>query len=454
MAFVGSIRVPSDKSISHRAVLFAGLAQGVSHLEAVLPSADVHATIDAMRLLGAHVDLVPGPHGLTGTVEGIGCARGSGTVTHGACVTVPDPLAHPLMIDCGNSGTTARLLMGVLAGLGIDATLTGDSSLSMRPMQRVIEPLSELGACFESDNGHLPVHVIPAGLLHGAHITTRQASAQVKSAVLLAGMQAQGVTSVTEPSKSRDHTELLLPAFGVAVEVDGLTARVEGPASLRAHDMSVPGDPSSAAFIAVAAALCPGSDVVLEQVALNPTRSGAFEVLRRMGARLSYENERMEGSEPVGDVHVAYTPALVATRVTPDEIPTLIDEIPILAVAAALAGGETVFESCGELRVKESDRMAAIIEGLDAFGVTAFADGDDLHVVGTNGSRESTAQHASLVTHGDHRLAMTWYLAGEAFGVDVELDDSDCVCVSWPDFFADMESLQRRGATLPLTLDD
>ena len=441
MPFVGSVRVPSDKSISHRAVLFAGLAQGVSHLEDVLPSADVHATIRAMQALGACVDFEAGPHGLSGEVEGIGCAKGS--CAKGSGPFAHDPFSRSLVIDCGNSGTTARLLMGVLAGLGMDAILVGDASLSARPMRRVMEPLSELGASFESDGGHLPVHVIPAGPLHAAHIMTKQASAQVKSAILLAGMRAHGITSVTEPSKSRDHTELLLPAFGVAVQVDGLTACVEGPACMHAHDMPIPGDPSSAAFVAVAAALCPGSDVTMKQVALNPTRSGAFEVLRRMGVQLSYEDERMEGSEPVGDVRVTYAPTLCATHVAPSEIPTLIDEIPILAVAAALACGETVFESCGELRVKECDRMTAIIEGLGAFGVEVFADGDDLHIVGTAGSLERMPAHLSLPTHGDHRLAMTWYLAGEVFGVDVELDDPDCVRVSWPDFFADMESLKR-----------
>lgn len=488
MPFVGSIRVPSDKSISHRAVLFAGLAQGTSRLEAVLPSDDVHATIEAMRLLGARVDLSPGPHGLAGEIEGIGrrggchidgwlshpsrhrsntakelacagrtlrhlsldpccsdgeSARDAVNVTPASSAGSTSSSAQPLVIDCGNSGTTARLLMGVLAGLGIDATLVGDASLSRRPMNRVMNPLRKLGACFESDDGHLPVRIVPSGALHAASIVSEQASAQVKSAVLLAGMQAQGTTCVTEPSKSRDHTERLLPAFGVDVTVDGLTACVEGPASLHAHDMSIPGDPSSAAFIAVAATLCPGSDVVMEDVALNPTRGGAFEVLRRMGARLDYQDERMEGCEPVGNVHVTYVPALTATRVTPDEIPTLIDEIPILAVAAACAQGETVFESCGELRVKECDRMTAIIEGLGAFGVETFADGDDLHIVGTAGSRASMPAHLSLPTYGDHRLAMTWYLTGEALGVGVGLDDADCVRVSWPDFFADMESLRR-----------
>lgn len=429
MPFAGTIRVPSDKSISHRAVLFAGLAQGVSHLEAVLPSADVQATIRAIRALGARVDLVAGPHGLVGEVEGIGLAASKPT--------------RPLVIDCGNSGTTARLLMGALAGLDVEATLVGDASLSARPMRRVTDQLSKLGARFESDGGHLPVRIVRAGALHGAHVVTEQASAQVKSAILLAGMRASGTTSVTEPAKSRDHTELLLPAFGVDVDVDGLTASIEGPVLMHAHDMTVPADPSSAAFVAVAATICAGSDVLLERVTLNPTRTGAFEVLRRMGACLDVVNEHAEGAEPVGDVRVVHAPELVATSVSPAEIPTLIDEIPILAVAAAFARGETVFESCGELRVKESDRMAAIIEGLGAFGIRAYAEDDDLHVIGMAGSPAHVPERVVLGTHGDHRLAMTWYLAGELFDVDVELDDSACVRVSWPDFFADIESLKR-----------
>ena len=240
MPFVGTIRVPSDKSISHRAVLFAGLAQGVSRLEAVLPSDDVHATIEAIKALGAHVNLAPGFHGLEGEIEGIGK---TGTNVQDICPSSSS--AAGLVIDCGNSGTTARLLMGVLAGLGMDAALVGDASLSRRPMERVMGPLRRLGAAFESDEGHLPVRVLPNQGLHAAQLMTEQASAQVKSAILLAGMQAQGTTSVTEPSKSRDHTELLLPAFGVDVEVNGLMASVEGPARMHAHDMSVPGDPLS-----------------------------------------------------------------------------------------------------------------------------------------------------------------------------------------------------------------
>lgn len=426
MPLTGSIRVPSDKSISHRAVLLAGLAQGASCLRDVLPSADVRMTIAAVRALGAHVDFECGPHGLHGEVRGIALA--------------PD-VTGPLCIDCGNSGTTARLLMGVLAGLGIDATVTGDASLSRRPMRRVMDPLVQMGAAFESEGGHLPVRVCPDMPLHASHLAIGQASAQVKSAILLAGMQAHGLTSVTEPEKSRDHTELLLPAFGVDVRVEGLTSSVEGPAILHAHDMSVPADPSSAAFVMVAATLVPGSDVLLEQVALNPTRTGAFEVLRRMGALVEYEDVRREGCEPVGNVRVVHVPHLRAVRITSREIPTLVDEVPILALAAAMACGETVFESVGELRVKESDRLAAIIDGLGILGVRAYADADDLHVIGRGGARLELPDSVAFTTHGDHRLAMTWHLAGISFGFDAELDDRDCVDVSWPDFFADVESL-------------
>lgn len=426
MALVGSIRVPSDKSISHRAVLFASLAQGASSLTGVLPSADVIATIDAMRKLGAIIDLEQGEGGLAGTVTGINL--------HPTGV-------EPYEMYCANSGTTARLLLGVLSGLGVEAELTGDTSLSKRPMRRVMAPLEELGARFESDEDTLPVTVLPQGQLHGACLQTQQASAQVKSAILLAGMQAVGRTCVTEPFRSRDHTELLLPAFGVDVHVDGLTSCVDGPASLHAHDMSVPADPSSATFVAVAASCIASSDVLLEQVALNKTRTGAFEVLSRMGASLERLNESMEGREPVGDVRVAYSPHMRATVVSPAEIPTLIDEIPVLAIAAAIAEGETVFESAGELRVKESDRLAAIIDGLAAFGISAFAEGDDLHVVGIGGMEHAFPCSVELPTYGDHRLAMTWHLAGLVFGVDVMLDDRDCVRVSWPDFFDDIEGL-------------
>lgn len=432
MPLRGSIRVPSDKSISHRAVLFSALAQGTSHLANLLPSDDVLSSLAAVEALGARVERSEGANGIDAVVTGFGGKP--------SC-------AGPVELDCGNSGTTTRLLMGLVCGLGVDATLCGDESLSSRPMRRVIDPLTQMGAHIDSETGTLPAHILPAGKLSAIHYDSPKASAQVKSAVLLAGLQAEGTTSVTEPAKSRDHTELLLPAFGVGVDVDGLTVSVEGPASLSAHDMSAPGDPSSAAFIAVEAAVVEGSEVTIEGVSLNPTRAGAFKVLERMGASISYVNEHLEGAEPVGDVCVAYGPRLAGCVVTPAEIPTLIDEIPVLAIAAAAAEGETVFEGAGELRVKESDRFTAVIDGLAAFGVEAYGDGDDLHVVGTGEPLYLLADAmpeddvVELPTHHDHRLAMTWYLMGLATEAPVKLDDAGCVSVSWPSFFEDVEAL-------------
>ena len=433
MALKGSIRVPSDKSISHRAVLFAALAQGSSRLRDLLPSDDVLSSLAAVDQLGAKVERSQGDNGIDAVVTGFG-----GQPVRG----------RQLQLDCGNSGTTTRLLMGLVCGLGVDVVLFGDESLSGRPMRRVIEPLSAMGARIESESGTLPAHVLPApGPLTAAHYDSPKASAQVKSAVLLAGLQASGTTSVTEPAKSRDHTERLLPAFGVPVEVDGLTVSVTGPAQLRAHDMSAPGDPSSAAFLAVIAAVLEDSELLIRNVALNPTRTGAFAVLQRMGADLTYENERLEGAEPVGDVRVTWGPQLTGTVVTAEEIPTLVDEVPVLAIAAAAAQGETVFQGAGELRVKESDRFAAVVEGLAAFGVRAWGEGDDLHIQGTGeplyllGDALAEDGGLELPTYHDHRLAMTWYLMGLATEAPVLLDDAACVSVSWPSFFADVEGL-------------
>lgn len=425
MAYTGRIRVPSDKSLSHRAVLFAGIASGTSHLQNLLPSDDVLSSIGAMRTLGATIELEEGARGLSGMVAGIGgIPRVQGTAD----------------IDCGNSGTTTRLLMGLVCGLGVRARLHGDASLSKRPMERVMKPLRSMGARFTAqEGGRLPLVIEPVRGLAAVSYTTEQASAQVKSAILLAGLQAHGTTTVTEPAHSRDHTELLLPAFGVPVNVSGLSASVEGPAQLHAHDMSVPGDPSSAAFLAVAAALVEGSDVTIADVALNETRIGALRVLERMGARISFGNRHDEGAEPVGDVRVRYSPNLRATTVAAAEIASLIDEIPVLALAAAAGQGETVFEDAGELRVKESDRFAAIVEMLGALGVRAFADGDDLHIVGGSGGVPASLQ---LPVYHDHRLAMTAYLLGKCFGVDVTVDDPDCVSVSWPSFYGDLAELE------------
>lgn len=428
MSLRGSIRVPSDKSISHRALLFASIARGTSRLSDLLPSDDVLSTLAAVRQLGARADLQEGKHGLSGTVTGFAGRPACGAVD----------------IDCGNSGTTTRLLMGLLAGLGVEARLFGDASLSTRPMGRVMDPLSEMGASLSAQEGHLPVHLdARRGPLRAVDYATRQASAQVKSAILLAGLFARGTTRVTEPAASRDHTERLLPAFGVPVHVDGLSAAVEGPALPHAHDMSVPADPSSAAFVAVAAALTAGSEVTIEQVSLNPTRTGALQVLQDMGCVLVYDGEHEEGTEPVGDVVVRTCPRLSGVDVSAERIPALIDEIPVLALAAAAASGETVFRGTGELRVKESDRFAAIIEGLAELGVEAWADGDDLHIAGRGTTALDVPERIAFATHHDHRLAMTWHLAGLVFGFSAVLDDAACVSVSWPGFYGDIESLRK-----------
>lgn len=423
----GFIRVPSDKSISHRAVLFSALAQGTSELSDVLPSDDVLSTLAAVEKLGATVDLHEGAHGLSGSITGFG-----GT-----------PVCAAVDIDCGNSGTTTRLLMGMLAGLGVEATLHGDASLSKRPMARVMKPLERMGATFSSDGGHLPVRLAAhEGPLAALDYRTEQASAQVKSAILLAGLSAQGTTRVTEPAKSRDHTERLLPAFGVPVDVHKLTTSLEGPACLHAHDVRVPADPSSAAFVAVAAVLLPGSEVTIEQVALNPTRTGALDVLQDMGCVFIYDNETDVGAEPVGDIVVRASSVLKGVTVSAERIPALIDEIPVLSLAAAAACGETVFEGAGELRVKESDRFSAIIEGLRSLGVRAFAEGDDLHIVGCGPDALEVRGPVAFPTYHDHRLAMTWHLAGLAFGFEARLDDAACVSVSWPGFYEDIEHLR------------
>ncbi len=449
MAVTGKIRVPSDKSISHRAVLFAALAKGRSHLRNLLPSDDVAATIAAVRLLGADIDLAEDEFGLTGNVTGI----------EGFCVAADEPLA----IDCNNSATSVRLLLGALAGLNCAARMIGDESLSTRPMDRVLEPLTQMGALFESDEGHLPIKACrrkgDATELHPISYTTPMASAQVKSAIMLAGLFAEGRTEVTEPYKSRDHSERLLPAFGAEVAVSGTTVCVEGPAQLIAHDVTVPGDPSSAIYVAVAAALTEGSEVVLEDVDLNPTRIGAFEVMERMGCDISWEATRKEGSEPIGDVRVAFASELQSTTITAEEVPRLIDEIPVLSLLACFATGKTLFEQVGELRVKECDRLAAIVEGLSLLGLETEVKGDDLTVCGSpthldvpgriselHDALTEVGEGASglpvLPTHHDHRLAMTWYLAYRILGLRGRTDDPDCVSVSWPGFYDDMQSLE------------
>lgn len=423
----GELRVPGDKSVSHRAVLFAAMSDGACRLTGVLDSADVGATIKAVRALGAFVEVTgKTPAGLELSVRGWG-ARG--------------PLSPFDAIDCANSGTTARLLLGVLAGWDVAATLDGDESLRLRPMQRVTAPLESMGARFGSSAAGLLPLTVKGGNLRAIRYESPVASAQVKSAILLAGLRARGRTTVIEPALSRDHTERLLPAFGVGVGRDAAerSCWVDGPATLMATDLAVPADPSSAAFMAGAALLVPGSEIALTDVALNPTRIGFVRVLADMGADISVEPSHAAGAEPVGVVRVRHGAPLRGVVVPAGEVPSLIDEVPLLAVVATQASGTTRFEGVGELRVKESDRLAAIEEGLTALGATVRAGQDWLEVDGP-----ASLRGAALDSLGDHRLAMAWAVAALAADSPVEVSRWDAIAVSYPAFADDLASLIAR----------
>lgn len=419
----GQIRVPGDKSVSHRAVLFAAMSDGSCRLSGVLDSADVRSTMNAVRSLGAEISWEEAADGLDVTVTGWG---------------VRGPIGRHERIDCGNSGTTARLLMGILAGWQGTTVLDGDSSLRARPMSRVTGPLTSMGAEFETaEGGRLPV-TVTGGALHALRYESPVASAQVKTAILLAGLRAEGRTTVYEPAPSRDHTERLLPAFGIGVgrDLHENACWVDGPATPMATDLAVPGDPSSAAFLAGAALLVSGSAIRLTDVALNPTRTGFVRVLQAMGGSIRIEDLRATGAEPVGTLVVEYAPRMHGVTVPADEVPSLIDEIPLLAVVASRARGTTRFEGVGELRVKESDRLTAIAEGLTALGIVVRAGEDWLEIDGSAALRP-----AALTSLGDHRLAMAWAVAGQAASGPVEVDGWDATDVSYPRFAADLEAL-------------
>ncbi len=421
----GTVRVPGDKSISHRAVFFAAMADGTSRLTGVLDSADVRSTLEAVADLGAVVDVGPEREGgLDVSVTGWG-TRG------------PHAPAHA--IDCGNSGTTARLLMGVLAPWPLVVTLDGDESLRKRPMRRVTDPLTAMGARFATTEGHLPA-VIEGASLRALRYESPVASAQVKTAVLIAGLGARGVTTVIEPAPSRDHTERLLPAFGVGVgrDMETLSCWVTGPTALTASDVAVPADPSSAAFIVGAAVTVPGSRVTIRDVDLNPTRTGFVRVLERMGALVECSVERAAGAEPTGRIVASYSDGLVGTVVTPDEAPSLIDEVPLLAVVACSAQGVTRFEGVVELRVKESDRLSAMAGALTKMGATVRCGEDWLEVEGP-----AALRGAQLSSHGDHRLAMAWAVAALRAQAPVEIALWEAVTISYPSFERDLSSLLR-----------
>ncbi len=397
---VGSVAVPGDKSVSHRALLFGALARGTTRVRGLLESEDTHATRAAVRALGASVE-----------------ERGSEILVTGApWHDVSTPL------DCGNSGTTARLLLGALAPRA-RAMLTGDASLSRRPMGRVTRPLSAMGARFHGA-GTLPLTVERAPL-RGLDWTAEVASAQVKSAVLLAGLAAEGVTVYREPLATRDHSERMLRAMGAQLDGHGGVLRLV-PGPLQAVEVDVPGDASAAAFWWVAAAICPGSDLRLTGVGLNPGRTGALEVLARMGVRV--EIEARAGVEPWGDVHLR-AEGLRGTTIGGAEVPRLVDELPVLAVAAAFAEGETVIRDASELRVKESDRVTATVSALRTLGFDAEELPDGMVIAGGGPRR---APSGAVASRGDHRIAMAAAIAGLRVGAAI--DDPSCIATSYPGF--------------------
>jgi 3-phosphoshikimate 1-carboxyvinyltransferase len=410
----GAVTVPGDKSISHRAALLGGLADGETRITGFLPGQDCLATLRLLRQLGVEVER-PAPT----EVRLVGRA---------GRFQEPEEV-----LDAENSGTTARLSLGLLAGQPLTAILTGDASLRRRPMGRVTAPLAEMGARFLGREGasRLPLAVCGGRPLEARDFHLPVASAQVKSALLLAGLQASGVTRVAEPAPSRDHTERLLPSFGVRVGGEGgRSAAVEGPAALHGCRVSVPGDLSSALFLVVAATLVPDSELSLLDVGLNPTRSGALEVLRRMGAQWQVTDRFEENGEPRGTLHV-HASRLEATEVYPEEVPTLIDEVPVLAVAAAAARGTTVFRGLGELRHKESDRLRVLEEEFRRLGGEARVEGDTLLVTGGRRLRGGAGR-----AHGDHRIAMALAVAGLASAEGIRVAGAECVDISFPGFWA------------------
>lgn len=415
----GRIRVPGDKSISHRSLMLSALAQGASRITGILESADVHSTAGVLRGLGADVPELS-----------------QSIVMHGRGVRA---LAAPAAsLDCGNSGTTTRLVSGIAAALPFSSVFEGDASMSRRPMRRVARPLEAMGARVElAAHGGLPM-TIHGGPLRGVEWESEVASAQVKSAILLAGLTANVPVTVVEPAPTRDHTERMLLARGVTVRVDGTRVSLIPGGPLRAMDVAVPGDPSSAAFLIALASLAHRADLVIEAVCVNDTRVGFVRALGRMGGAVRFENARQEGGEPVADI-VVESATLRGINVSGDQVPAMIDELPLLACVAARATGETHITGAAELRVKESDRIMAVVANLRALGVQAEELPDGMRITGSD-----VPLRGSVHAHGDHRLAMAFGVLAALPGNEIVIDDRECVRVSYPGFWRDVERVSGR----------
>lgn len=415
----GEVKIPGDKSISHRAVMLGALAKGTTKITDFLQGADCLSTMECFRRMGIQIQ----------NTSGEVLVHGQGL--HG--------LAAPSdLLNVGNSGTTIRLLSGILAPQPFSATLTGDASIQKRPMKRVMEPLSQMGAKIESisGNGCAPLR-ISGTPLKGIHYKTPVASAQVKSCILFAGMYADGATTVTEPVLSRDHSERMLEHFGARLTREGTAVTIQPEPQLAAREIPVPGDISSAAYFIAAAALVPHSEILIRNVGINPTRSGMLEVCRAMGADIQYLNERDDSGEPTADLLVRSS-SLKGTVIEGAVIPALIDELPVLAVMAAFAKGETIIRNAEELKVKESDRIAVMVENLSAMGADITGTPDGMII------RGGPALHgAEIHTYKDHRIAMSFAVAALAAEGTTHIEDADCVNISYPDFYGDLQRLSR-----------
>lgn len=421
----GALSVPGDKSISHRAVMFNAIAEGKAEITHFLLGADCLSTIACFRAMGVHIE----QHADRVVVHGVGL-RG---------------LREPHdVLDCGNSGTTLRLMTGLLAGInGMYAVLTGDASLRSRPQRRIVDPLRGLGATVDGrSQGTLAPISVRGATLHGGHYELPIASAQVKSAVLLAALSGDGIMTVSGRIDGRDHTERMLAGMGIDIQTRGnivtLTPPVH-PVFPYALSLRVPGDPSSAAFWWVAAAIHPNAELTTLGVGMNPTRIGALDVLRAMGARVTVSNLRTEGSEPVADVTVASS-TLTGTTISGPIIPALIDEIPILAIAAAMATGQTVIADAAELKAKETDRIKTVVDALHAMGVRVEATADGMIIEG-----RGHLDAAAVESHGDHRLAMAWAVAALVARGEMSIAGGEAVDVSYPDFWRDLAAIAEQG---------
>ena len=415
----GEVTVPGDKSISHRSVMFGSIAKGTTEIHNFLEGADCLSTISCFRKMGIEIK----------KKNGIITVHGKGL--HG--------LSEPQsVLDCGNSGTTTRLISGILAPQNFDVTLTGDDSIQKRPMQRIIEPLSLMGADIRSIRGNdcapLEIH---GTALHGIHYHSKVASAQVKSSVLLAGLYADDKTTVTEPKLSRNHTELMLRFFGANVETSGTTATVQPADELFGNKIHVPGDISSSVYFVVAGLIIPNSEILIRNVGINPTRDGLIHVCRAMGADITLLNEDHDYSEPTADILVR-TSSLRGTIIEGDIIPTMIDELPTIALLACFAEGTTIIRDAAELKVKESNRIAIMVKNLSVMGADVEETEDGMIIHG------GKPLHGAVIeTKKDHRIAMTFAVAAMAADGETEILDADCVNISYPEFYKDMEMLAR-----------